>query len=261
MASETVLTVAFVAGIFATFNPCGFAMLPAYLSLAILDSAEKSNRAIQVVKALKFSGLMGLGIVGVFSLFSLVIFPISTGIQRYLPYVTTVIGLAIVIFGLALIFRGPLLMKKIWSPNVSPTGDWRSFILYGVTFALGSISCTIGPFLAVTSTTLGGTYIDSLLSYIFYGLGFTVTIAALAISTALSRDFLIKRIRGARGLLEKIMGGLMVLVGVYLIYFAIYELAFQYGWQINQSITDFAFALQGRIIDVVSSLLSAIGLI
>lgn len=261
MALETVLTVAFVAGIFATFNPCGFAMLPAYLSLAILDSNDKSGRTIQIVKALKFSGLMGLGIVGVFALFSLVIFPISTGIQRYLPYVTTVIGLAIVIFGVALIFRGPLLMKKIWNPNVSPTGDWKSYILYGVTFALGSISCTIGPFLAVTSTSLGGTYFESLLSYIFYGLGFTVTIAALAIATALSRDLLIKRIRGAGGLLEKIMGGLMVLVGLYLIYFAIYELAFQYDWQINQGVTDFAFTIQGRIIDAVSAILTTIGLI
>jgi cytochrome c biogenesis protein CcdA len=261
VAIETVLTVAFVAGVFATFNPCGFAMLPAYLSLAILDSSEESKRRTQVAKALTFSGFMGLGIVGVFSLFSLIIFPISTAIQKYLPYVTVLIGLLIFIFGIALIFKGPVILKKLWSPNVSPTGNWKTYILYGVTFALGSISCTIGPFLAVTSTSLGGTYLESLLSYIFYGLGFTVTIGVLAIATALSRDLLIKRIRGAGGLLEKIMGGLMALVGLYLIYFAIYELAFQYGWGINQSITDFAFSIQGWIIDKVSTLLSAIGLL
>jgi cytochrome c biogenesis protein CcdA len=260
VAIETVLTVAFVAGVFATFNPCGFAMLPAYLSLAILDSSEESRRRIQIAKALKFSGLMGLGIVGVFALFSLIIFPISTAIQRYLPYVTVLIGLSILIFGLALIFKGPVILKKIWSPNVSPTGNWRTYILYGVTFALGSISCTIGPFLAVTSTSLGGRYLESLLSYIFYGLGFTVAIACLAIATALSRDLLIKRIRGAGGLLEKIMGGLMAVVGLYLIYFALYELSFQYGWGIDQSITDVAFSLQGWIINQVGALLSFFGL-
>jgi cytochrome c biogenesis protein CcdA len=258
---EAVLTVAFVAGVFATFNPCGFAMLPAYLSLAILDSSEESSRRIQIAKALKFSSLIGLGIVGVFALFSLIIFPISTAIQKYLPYVTVLIGAAIFIFGVALIFKGPVILKKVWSPNVSPTGSWKTYILYGVTFALGSISCTIGPFLAVTSTSLGGTYLESLLSYIFYGLGFTITIAFLAIATALSRGVLIKKIRGAGGLLEKIMGGLMIVVGLYLIYFAVYELAFQYGWGINQSITDVAFSIQGWIINQVSALLSVVGLL
>jgi hypothetical protein len=53
----------------------------------------------------------------------------------------------------------------------------------------------------------------------------------------------------------------MALVGLYLIYFAIYELAFQYGWGINQSITDIAFSIQGWIINQVSALLSAIGLL
>ena len=171
------------------------------------------------------------------------------------------IGLLIFIFGIALIFKGPVLLKKFWSPNISPTGDWKTYILYRVTFALGSVSCTIGPFLAVTSTSLGGTYLESLLSFIFYGLGFTEAIAVLAIATALSRDLLIKRIRGAGGLLEKVMGGLMALVGLYLIYFAIYELAFQYGWEINQSITDVAFSIQGWIVNQVSALLSAIGLL
>jgi cytochrome c biogenesis protein CcdA len=232
-----------------------------YLSLAILDSQELRSRRTQIFKALKFSGLMGFGIVGVFAIFSLVIFPISTSIQKYLPYVTSFLGLLILIFGTALIFKGPVVMKKIWSPNVSPTGSWTTYILYGVTFALGSISCTIGPFLAVTSTALGASLIESLLTYIFYGLGFVATISILAIFTALSKDLLIKRIRGAGGALEKFMGGLMALIGLYLIYFGINELAFQYGFGFNQSIADFAFSIQGTIIEFVTKVLTAIGLL
>ena len=261
MTVDTAFTIAFVAGVFATFNPCGFAMLPAYLSLAILDSQELRSRRTQIFKALKFSGLMGVGIVGVFAIFSLVIFPISTSIQKYLPYVTSFLGLLILIFGTALIFKGPVVMKKIWSPNVSPTGSWTTYILYGVTFALGSISCTIGPFLAVTSTALGASLIESLLTYIFYGLGFVATISIFAIFTALSKDLLIKRIRGAGGALEKFMGGLMALIGLYLIYFGINELAFQYGFGFNQSIADFAFSIQGTIIEFVTKVLTAIGLL
>ena len=261
MTVDTAFTIAFVAGVFATFNPCGFAMLPAYLSLAILDAQKLTSRRTQIFKALKFSGLMGIGIVGVFAIFSLVIFPISTSIQKYLPYVTSLLGLGILLFGTALIFKGPVLLKKIWSPNVPPTGSWITYILYGVTFALGSISCTIGPFLAVTSTALGASLVESLLTYIFYGLGFVATISILAIFTALSKDLLIKKIRGAGGALEKFMGGLMALIGLYLIYFGINELAFQYGFGFNQSIADFAFSIQGAIIEFVTKILTAIGLL
>lgn len=261
MTVDTAFTIAFVAGVFATFNPCGFAMLPAYLSLAILDAQKLTSRRTQIFKALKFSGLMGIGIVGVFAIFSLVIFPISTSIQKYLPYVTSLLGLGILLFGTALIFKGPVLLKKIWSPNVPPTGSWITYILYGVTFALGSISCTIGPFLAVTSTALGASLVESLLTYIFYGLGFVATISVLAIFTALSKDLLIKKIRGAGGALEKFMGGLMALIGLYLIYFGINELAFQYGFGFNQSIADFAFSIQGAIIEFVTKILTAIGLL
>jgi cytochrome c biogenesis protein CcdA len=165
------------------------------------------------------------------------------------------------IFGVALLFKGPVLLKKIWSPNVSPTGSWVTYILYGVTFALGSISCTIGPFLAVTSTTLGASLVESLLTYVLYGLGFVVTISILAIFTALSKDLLIKKIRGAGGALEKFMGGLMALIGLYLIYFGINELAFQYGFGINQGIADFAFEIQGSIVELVTKILTAIGLL
>ena len=261
MTVDTAFTIAFVAGVFATFNPCGFAMLPAYLSLAILDAQKLTSRRTQIFKALKFSGLMGVGIVGVFAIFSLVIFPISTSIQKYLPYVTSLLGLVILLFGTALIFKGPVLLKKIWSPNVPPTGSWITYILYGVTFALGSISCTIGPFLAVTSTALGASLVESLLTYIFYGLGFVATISVLAIFTALSKDLLIKKIRGAGGALEKFMGGLMALIGLYLIYFGINELAFQYGFGFNQSIADFAFSIQGAIIEFVTKILTTIGLL
>jgi hypothetical protein len=63
------------------------------------------------------------------------------------------------------------------------------------------------------------------------------------------------------GALEKFMGGLMALIGLYLIYFGINELAFQYGFGVNQSIADFAFAIQGAIIEFVTKILTAIGLL
>ena len=257
---QTALGIAFVAGVFATFNPCGFAMLPAYLSLAILEGGNQPRRAQLIGRALKFSSLMGVGILTVFSIFSLAIFPISTSIQRYLPYITTALGIGVVALGGYILWRGPVAIGKIWSPQVSPTGNFLTYILYGVTFALGSISCTIGPFLAITSRAINENYLHSLLIYIFYALGFIVTIAILALLTAFSQQFLIRKIRNSGGILERAMALIIILVGLYLIYFGATELALQRGAASNQSILELAYQIQGSIIDFVSSVLRAVGL-
>jgi cytochrome c-type biogenesis protein len=257
---QTALGIAFVAGVFATFNPCGFAMLPAYLSLAILEVGHQPRRSQLIGRALKFSSLMGVGILAVFSIFSLVIFPISTSIQRYLPYITTALGFGVVALGGYILWRGPVAMGKIWSPQVSPTGNFLTYILYGVTFALGSISCTIGPFLAITSRAINENYMHSLLIYIFYALGFIATIAILALLTAFSQQFLIRKIRNSGGVLERVMAVIIILVGLYLIYFGATELALQRGSTSNQSILELAYQIQGSIITFISSVLRTVGL-
>lgn len=258
---QTALGIAFVAGVFATFNPCGFAMLPAYLSLAILEGGKTFNRSTLILRAIKFSSLMGLGILAVFSLFSLAIFPLTTSIQRYLPYITIAMGIAVLSIGVYIFWKGPIAVRKIWSPNISPTGNFLTYILYGVTFALGSVSCTIGPFLAITSRAMNENYLHSLSMYLFYGFGFIVTILVLALITALSQQFLIRKIRNAGGILEKFMAIIIFLVGIYLIYFGATELALQTGSSSHLGLLESAYKIQESIIDLVSALLRKIGLI
>ena len=62
------LAFAFLAGSAATVNPCGFALLPAYLArrLAIEDNARNPSDAI--IRALVAGGVMTLGFLLVFGL-------------------------------------------------------------------------------------------------------------------------------------------------------------------------------------------------
>jgi cytochrome c-type biogenesis protein len=75
----------------AAINPCGFALLPAYLSLLVIGDSAGSRRSA-VGRALAFTGAMTLGFVAVFGIFGLVIAPVAAGVQRYLPWVTVVLG-------------------------------------------------------------------------------------------------------------------------------------------------------------------------
>jgi cytochrome c biogenesis protein CcdA len=85
------------AGLVAVVNPCGFALLPAYLSLFILE--EQPPRWLAVMRALRATAAMTLGFAAVFAVFGLSIAPVAGSVQRYLPWFTVVLGLVIVAAG------------------------------------------------------------------------------------------------------------------------------------------------------------------
>ena len=84
------LALALLAGMIATVNPCGFAMLPAYLSLVA---------GTRVRRALAASGLMTLGFVAVFGVFALLSAPIAKLLYEWLPVVTVLVGAVMAVIG------------------------------------------------------------------------------------------------------------------------------------------------------------------
>ena len=83
---------ALAAGMAATVNPCGFALLPAYLS-AFVGIEHKAGRAGAVGRALTVSLALTAGFVLVFGAFGLVVSPLALRLEESLPWATVVIGL------------------------------------------------------------------------------------------------------------------------------------------------------------------------
>ncbi|EUA02872.1 cytochrome C biogenesis transmembrane region family protein [Mycobacterium kansasii 824] len=95
---------AFAAGLVAALNPCGFAMLPAYLFLVVrgLHPAERGGLPA-LVRALAATVGMALGFTTVFGLFGALTISAATTVQRYLPYATVLIGIFLVALGVWLL--------------------------------------------------------------------------------------------------------------------------------------------------------------
>src|SRR5690606_10593543 len=72
---------ALTAGMVATVNPCGFALLPAYLS-AFIGMKEDGNRVAAVSRALGVSFVLTAGFVTVFGLFGIALSPVLGEIQE-----------------------------------------------------------------------------------------------------------------------------------------------------------------------------------
>jgi cytochrome c-type biogenesis protein len=93
--TEAELALALGAGMLAAVNPCGFALLPAYLSLLVLGD-DSLSRWVAVRRALALTAAMTAGFVAVFGILGLVISPIASAVQRYLPWATVVVACALV---------------------------------------------------------------------------------------------------------------------------------------------------------------------
>lgn len=205
---------------------------------------------------------MALGLVTVFAAFALAVTPLAISIEEYLPILTAVIGLSLLVLGVQL-FRGKsIALRRFFNPNIAPKKEFVTQVGYGVTFALGSLSCTIGPFLAISSTALAsGSAFTIAATFSFYGLGMAAVVLILALITAAANKALIARIRAATPIIEKLSAVLVFLVGIYITVYAWYEIQSYAGSPSENPIIEFALTIQGTLVQWTVSLLTLLNLL
>lgn len=243
----TVLTVALLAGVLATFNPCGFALLPAYLTL-VASTTEGKTRPQALLDGMRFAAGMTSGFVLVFGTFGLVISPFASAIQRYLPILTIVLGFALIAVGIWLSTgrstTGPKIAVRGWAPGTS----WWSQIGYGVTFALVSLSCTIGPFLAVTGTALrSDSIVNVVTTFVVFALGMGAAVLTLALATTFAGSSLTHWFRRHAGAVTRASGVFVILAGIYVAWFGWFEWRILQGDQVNDPVIGAVAHVQARL--------------
>jgi cytochrome c biogenesis protein CcdA len=240
---QNLVALAFVAGMVAAFNPCGFAMLPAYLTLAI--DPQSGGQLAAVGRALAATAAMALGFLAVFGSFGLLTVSVASTVQRYLPYVTLVIGVGLVVAGVWLLSGRELRAPNLAGGRWAPTARLGSMFGYGVGYAIASLSCTIGPFLAVTGSSLRrGSPAQGVLVYVAYAAGIALVVGVLAVAVALASSSMVDRMRAMLPHINRISGLILVVVGLYVGYYGFYEIRL---FTANGSAEDPVVSAAGRI--------------
>jgi len=238
------LALALLAGALAAFNPCGFALLPAYLTMQVAGAERPVRRAV------RFTVGMAVGFVAVFGVAGLALAPL-TALGRWLPVVTVLLGVALLVAGVALL-AGRSLGLAVHVKGTAPTGTWRTQIGYGATFALASLSCTLAPFLAVTSSALrSGSVPGVVASFLAYALGMAAVVGALALLAA-TASAQVARVRRATPVITRVSGALMVLAGAYVTWYGVYELRVLNGGPATDPVVSAALGVQGWLVRTVS---------
>jgi cytochrome c biogenesis protein CcdA len=210
----------------AAVNPCGFAMLPAYLSMLVADGDAPAGRTPGVRRALLSTAAVTAGFVAVFGVFGLLLAPLAGRLQPGLPWLTVALGAGLALAGgWLLLGRSPSLpgARVVRAPRLS--GSPGSMALFGVAYAVASLSCTIAPFLAIVVASLrAGSEAAALALFTAYAAGMGLVVGVTALAVTLVRTSLLRRLRRASASGARAGGALLVLAGAYIAYYGWYEL-------------------------------------
>jgi cytochrome c-type biogenesis protein len=224
---EAPLLLSVTAGMLGAVNPCGFALLPAYLSVLIAGDRTRPDgpraTAAAVGRALRCTAALTAGYVAVFGAFGLLLAPLAGWLMPRLPWLTVVLGLGLVAVGAALVAGRSLPAPGPRSPRL--TGTAASMVLFGMAYALASLGCAAGPFLAIVVSSLrAGSVGGGLLLFVGYAAGMGLVVGVTATAVALARMGAVTRLRRVAGFVPRLGGAVLVVAGMYVAYYGWYEL-------------------------------------
>lgn len=216
--TEVPFTLALVAGALATLNPCGFPLLPAFLSFYVGAQEERLPSAgSRVLQGLVVGLVVTAGFLAVFVVVGL---PVAYGagvVSDALPWVGVVLGALLVAAGLLSLVGRPPRLPIRWGMRARPARGAGPMLLFGVGYGVASIGCTLPVFLAVVGAAASGA--STVLVFAVYGAGMAVVLTALSVAAALLREGLARGLRRLLPHMGRIAGGLLMVAGGYLAYY------------------------------------------
>ncbi|TIC89019.1 cytochrome c biogenesis protein CcdA [Nocardioides sp. GY 10113] len=221
------------AGLVAAVNPCGFALLPAYLSLFVLGD-QPATATAAVARALRATVALTLGFAGVFVAFGLAIAPVAASVQAYLPWFTVVLGVVLALAGLWVLAGRRLpslrLPGRRGGSGKPVVASWPAMVGFGASYAVASLGCTIAPFLAVVVTSFrAGSPGAGVVLFAAYALGMGVAVGVAATAVALARRGPVAAMRRVGGPATRVAGLVLALAGAYVAWYGAWELRVLHG--------------------------------
>lgn len=217
---EAPFALAFGAGLVATMNPCGFAMLPAYLSYFLGLGDGAASPAASLRRALVVGGVMSAAFLLVFGVTG---FAITVGFRAvidWIPWIALIVGVLVAILGIAMLFGYELTVGLPKAKRARTGSGLRSVFGFGVSYGLASLSCTLPVFLSVVAAQLTTqNFVSGVATFVAYGLGMSMMLIAVTTVLALGKQSLVGRLRASARYLNRVSGVVLVLAGGYIAWF------------------------------------------
>jgi len=210
---------AYAAGFAAFANPCGIALIPAYIGY-YLDGRNDEGLGRQVIRGISAGIMTTLGFMFVFLLAGIIFSLIGSVIVAYIPWITLVIAAIIILLGTYFLLGGRMHVRlPIFRAAKSGRHPLTSFFLFGLGYATASLSCTLALFLLIILQALAiGSLIGGMMIFLAYTLGMGSAMIGLSTALSLSNFMLNSFFKPISRSIDKIGGVIMIVSGLYLVY-------------------------------------------
>jgi cytochrome c-type biogenesis protein len=223
------LGLSFLRGMVATVNPCGFVLLPTYLMYFLGLEASRAKEGpgsagrsdaerATVRRALLVGGAVTGGFMAVFVVVGSVTSWFTSWMVANSKYVTGIAGAVFVVLGVAMLFG---FKPSFAAPGLASVGQRdrtvRSMFVYGVVYAVVSLSCTLVLFIPLLFDRDG--WAAGVVNGAAFALGMGLLVTALTVSLAVANHALLRVLRSAMQHIQLLAAAFLLLSGVYLLYY------------------------------------------
>jgi cytochrome c-type biogenesis protein len=134
------------------------------------------------------------------------------------PWAALVVGGVVLGLGVWMLSGRPLPIRL---PRPGRAAEGRStgaILLFGLGYAIASLSCTLPVFLAVVAGTATRSSLGSGLAvFAVYAVGMALPLLAVTVALALGRDSLVAHARGLGRVVNRLAGMLLLVAGLYVV--------------------------------------------
>ncbi len=219
---------AFGAGMVSAVNPCGFALLPVYLTLYLgADDSRFRNRSLflRLVKSFWIAFVVTSGFTLLFGVVGIIVSAGGSALMGVMPWLAVIVGLALIIFG-AWMLLGNTLSLHFFVGLAAKIGDPREisvfgFFLFGVAFGATSLGCTLPIFLMVVgSSATTGNFTTGAFQFLSYILGMGSIMQILTLGIAVVKEgVVVGALRRVMPYVQKISALLLLGAGGYIVFY------------------------------------------
>lgn len=215
---------AFAAGMVATVNPCGVLLLPSLVAYYLgSERPEDVPPAQRATRALLLGMMATLGFVAVFGVVGGVIALGGRAIAAYFPVGGLLVGLALLAIGALLALTGRSLGLATASramEGADPRGGVGSLFLFGVSYGVASLACTLPVFLVVAGAALAaGSLFDAAGQFLSYALGMGTVLTLVVLGAAFARATVARTVRRVVPFVHRLAASLLLGAGVFVTWY------------------------------------------
>jgi cytochrome c biogenesis protein CcdA len=212
---------AFAAGMVASVNPCGIIVLTSYAFYQVREQEADSTVARRVLWAVIISSVIVLSFVLIFALVGGLIAAGGQWLVGVFPYAGLATGVGMIMLGAwLLVTRKTVGLAPVKGVTVSPKRSLGNAFLFGITYALASLGCTLPVFLVVVGGGLMGEGIGATLAqFVGYALGMGVVIFVVNVGAVLFKRALARWLRALTPHVHHLSALFLIGAGAYLVYY------------------------------------------